>query len=228
MWPIDSAANSQFTNGAFKMYLDYDGASGSGSFGDESIAATTTSDAQSAVYASTDSTDSSRMTLVAINRTTAAKSVGLAVTHDRRFDVAEVYQLTSANSNPVRVADIEISLINAFQYSMPAMSVTTLVLRSFIDGDFNGNGIVNADDLAVWRTNLGMTAAHFTDGDADRDGDVDGADFLAWQRNLGAVAPNAFPTQSPVPEPTSLIMLAALAILSAKSIRHSSTHRAES
>jgi hypothetical protein len=93
---------------------------------------------------------------------------------------------------------------------MPAMSVTTLVLRSFIDGDFNGNGLVNADDLAVWKSHVGMASAHFTDGDANRDGTVDGLDFLAWQRNLGAVAPTSFAAQSPVPEPTTLALLATL------------------
>jgi O-glycosyl hydrolase len=40
-----------------------------------------------------------------------------------------VYALTSANSAPQRVSpDISITQSNAFQYSMPANSVTTLVL----------------------------------------------------------------------------------------------------
>jgi hypothetical protein len=199
-----------YIDGAFDMYLDYDGQGGA--FGDVGIGANTSSNSQSAVYASLDSNDPNRMVVVAINRMTSVVTTGLAVTHDRRFDIAEVYQLTSASANPVRVADIEISLINAFQYSMPALSVTTMVLRSFIDGDFNGNGEVNADDLAIWRANVGMASAHFTDGDADRNGVVDGRDFLVWQRNLGAVAPSVLPTQSPVPEPATLA-LAAFAIL---------------
>jgi hypothetical protein len=96
---------------------------------------------------------------------------------------------------------------------MPALSVTTMVLRSFIDGDFNGNGIVTADDLAIWRANVGLTSAHFTDGDANRDGTVDGRDFLVWQRNLGATAPTALPTQSPVPEPATLTIAALASVV---------------
>jgi hypothetical protein len=60
----------------------------------------------------------------------------------------------------------------------------------------------------------------------DRDGDVDGRDFLVWQRNLGAVAPTALPAQSPVPEPSTLTLLA-FAILSTKTIRRFSTRIAE-
>ncbi|HYO24593.1 MAG TPA: glycoside hydrolase family 44 protein [Lacipirellulaceae bacterium] len=211
LWPIASGSQSQFQAGAFKMYLDYDGASGNGQFGDLSIAANTSNISQSAVYGSVDSDDPTRMTLVAINRTTSAKSVGLAVTHDRRFDLAEVYQLTAANANPVRVADVPINLVNAFQYIMPAMSVSTIVLRSFGDGDFDLNGLVNAADLTVWRSHVGMTAgARFADGDNDRDGDVDGTDFVAWQRALGGAALES--AGASVPEPGSA-GLAALGVM---------------
>ncbi len=53
LWPIDSNANSQFTNGGFKMFLNYNGAGGK--FGDTSIAASvgTNEIANSSVYAST-------------------------------------------------------------------------------------------------------------------------------------------------------------------------------
>jgi hypothetical protein len=153
------------------------------------------------------------MVLVAINRTMAAKDVALQVTADRRFDLAEVYQLTSSSANPVRKTDLSIDLVNAFHYSMPAMSVTTLVLRSFIDGDFNMDGFVTAADLTEWSANAGTTSgAHFGDGDNDRDGDVDGADFLAWQRNLGAAAPSTmFTAGAPEPMTTTLALSAGLA-----------------
>ena len=49
------------------MYLNYDGAGGQ--FGDTSIDADTSNIANSAVYASVDSTDPNRMVVVAINRT---------------------------------------------------------------------------------------------------------------------------------------------------------------
>jgi O-glycosyl hydrolase len=68
------------------------------------------------------------MVVVAINKSDSAQTAGIAVTHTTQFHTAQVYQLTSANSVPQRQADINITLTNAFQYSMPANSVTTLVL----------------------------------------------------------------------------------------------------
>jgi hypothetical protein len=205
LWNLHGDANSQFASGAFKMYLNYDGAGGQ--FGDESINAATTSISQSAVYASLDSEDPSRMVLVAINRTSAAKTTALEVTHDQRFDLAEVYQLTSASATPQRVADIPIELVNAFLYTMPAYSVSTIVLRSGAEGDFNLDGVVDGDDLAAWKTSFGTTTgATFRDGDNDRDGDVDGADFLAWQRAAVPSGATVNQNSTTVPEPTGLFL----------------------
>jgi hypothetical protein len=150
-WELDSG--SSFVNGAFNIYRNFDG--DGGQFGDTSIDANTSNIANSAVYASVDSTDPTRMILVAINRTSAPLTTGLAVTSDYLFDRAEVFRLTSSSATPVQAADIEIDLVNAFQYTMPAYSVSTLVLH----------------------------AAAGTAGDFDQDGDVDGRDFLVWQRN---------------------------------------------
>jgi hypothetical protein len=202
-WSLYGDGNSQFVSGAFKMYLDYDGAAGDGKFGDMSIDAATDAIAQSAVYASLDSTDPGRMVFVAINRTGEVRRAAVAVTAEGRFDVAEVYQLTGASASPMRVADIPIELVNAFLYDMPPYSVSTLVLRSGDDGDFDLNGQVDAADLGLWAANFGLASgARFTDGDNDRDGDVDGADFLAWQR-AQAASPNG---QIAAPEPSALAL----------------------
>ena len=72
-----------------------------------------------------------------------------------------------------------------------------------LPGDFNGDRVVDSEDLSVWKTGLGAVGnATRSDGDADGDGDVDGRDYLAWQRQLGAnlVVGVASPA-STVPEP---------------------------
>jgi hypothetical protein len=124
LWRL--AGNNSFIYGGFDMYRNYDGANGS--FGDTSIRAATSDLVNATVYASVDAGNANRMVIVALNKSDSAQTAGIAVTHTVQFHTAQVYQLTSANSSPQRQADLPITLVNAFQYSMPANSVTTLVL----------------------------------------------------------------------------------------------------
>ena len=109
------------------MFRNFNGSNGS--FGDTSISASTTNVANSSVYASVDSSNPNRVVIVCINKTASAQTAGISLTHTVRMNVAEIYTLTSSGSAPVRQADQNITLVNAFQYSMPAYSVTTIVLK---------------------------------------------------------------------------------------------------
>ena len=71
-----------------------------------------------------------------------------------------------------------------------------------LPGDFDGNGNVDADDLAQWQGDLGNSA----NSDADQDDDSDGADFLIWQRNYNLVSAQG--AINSVPEPTSTMLIA--------------------
>jgi hypothetical protein len=124
LWP--SSGSDTFIHGGFEIFRNYDGANGS--FGDTSIRATNTDVAAASVYASVDAGAPNRMVVVAINKNDAVRSAGISVSHTVQFRTARVYALTSANPVPQRQADIDITLTNAFQYTMPANSVTTLVL----------------------------------------------------------------------------------------------------
>lgn len=59
------------------------------------------------------------------------------------------------------------------------------LLAITLPGDFNGDHIVDADDVTVWQDAYGGSSPSLKAGDADGDGDVDGRDFLMWQRNFG-------------------------------------------
>lgn len=71
-----------------------------------------------------------------------------------------------------------------------------------IAGDFNGDWIVDAQDLGVWRTAFGNSDL----ADADGDGDSDGADFLVWQRAFGRTAETS--SVNNVPEPSASLLMA--------------------
>lgn len=201
-WSLYGDSQSQFASAAFKMYLNYDGAGGT--FGDTSVDADTSNIANSAVYASVDTSDPNRMVVVAINRTATAQTTGIAVTHDRVFDHAEVYQLTSASANPSHQADIELDLLNAFQYTLPAYSVTTLVLVSDgLPGDFNRDRTVDTADYTVWRDSFGQTGN--LAADANEDNVVDADDYALWQANFGR-SESAASASAAVPEPAALLL----------------------
>lgn len=77
-------------------------------------------------------------------------------------------------------------------YDYLAGTVTLVVASAAgaIGPDFNGDGVIDDADLAIWLANVGITSgATVLQGDADGDGDVDGDDFLFWQRNVGQPPP---------------------------------------
>jgi hypothetical protein len=185
-WELDSG--SSFVSAAFDMYRNFDGQGGT--FGDTSVTAATSNIGNSAIYASTDSSDPNKMILVAINRTGTPLDAGLAVTSELRFDRAEVFQLTSRGAVPVPSDDILIDQVNAFHYTMPAFSVSTLVLHAVtaLSGDFDADGDVDGRDFLVWQ----------------RDPSV--GDLADWQGNYAAGI-TADLSNSIVPEPSGLVFL---------------------
>jgi hypothetical protein len=97
--------------------------------------------------------------------------------------------------------------LNSSSYPFQLIEEEALVTLTLtpIDGDFNADGFVNSEDLALWTAGYGASgAATHPQGDADHDLDVDGADFLAWQRQLSSSS--AASAQTAVPEPAAFIL----------------------
>jgi arabinogalactan endo-1,4-beta-galactosidase len=83
---------------------------------------------------------------------------------------------------------------------LPTIDALANVNPPLISGDFNGDGAVDGDDLALWHAQFGTTGASLA-ADGDDDGDVDGADLLTWQREVDSATAAA---TGGVPEPTAL------------------------
>jgi len=126
----------------------------------------------------------------------------------------------------VRVANLPIDLVNAFHYTMPAYSVSTLVLRDAKDGDFNVDGAVNGQDLTLWSASLDSAAGLILPkATTTMTGSSAGPTSLAWQRGRGSAGVTA--AQSAIPEPAS-VLVAAGGLSSLRVRRRRSFHFAQS
>jgi hypothetical protein len=82
-----------------------------------------------------------------------------------------------------------------------------------LSADFNMDRVVNGSDLDIWEANCGIgSGATFSQGDADKDGAVDGSDLDVWTATVGLTMDESAHvecsgTGSPVPEPSTLILL---------------------
>ena len=110
--------------GAFRMFLNYDGAGGR--FGDTGLQATTNSVTGSSVYASRDA--QGRIVIVAINKSRVAKIAAITLSGAGGLRTARVWALTASSATPVRQADIAVANSSTLSYTMPALSVSTIVV----------------------------------------------------------------------------------------------------
>jgi O-glycosyl hydrolase len=123
LWELN--INEQFTYAGLRAFRNYDGQGGA--FEDTSVRAQSSDIAAATVYASVDSTDPSKMVIVAINKSTSAKTTSVKVRHTRSFTSADVHRVTSASPTPVAAGTIEAGATNAFLYTMPPQSISILV-----------------------------------------------------------------------------------------------------
>ena len=125
MWRLNSS--EAFTEAAFMAYRNFDGSGGQ--FGDTSVSAINSDRAAASVYASTDASNPGRVVIIAINKRTTTKTAGISVAAGARFTTASVYTVTSAGTAPVAASTIASVATNAFNYTMPAQSVSIIVLK---------------------------------------------------------------------------------------------------
>jgi hypothetical protein len=113
--------------GAFQLFRDYDGQGHA--FGDVGLRATTSRPITTAVYASQDADDSTRVVLIAINTRRTEQEARVHVASPRRFSLAQVYVLSDGSPTPARATDLVVGAGNATTYRMPPLSASVLVLR---------------------------------------------------------------------------------------------------
>ncbi len=123
IWEL--SADESYLYAGLTAYRNFDGAGGA--FGDTSIEATNSDRVKASVYASLDAGSPARVILLAINKTTGPLRAGITVAHPTSFGHARVYTLTSAGARLFPAATIAAVAQNAFNYAMPAQSISVLV-----------------------------------------------------------------------------------------------------
>jgi hypothetical protein len=80
-----------------------------------------------------------------------------------------------------------------------------------LQGDYNGDGFVDAVDYTVWRNNLGAGDESSINDNGDGMNGVDANDYTLWKSQYGEGVPpgSGAGGLAPVPEPTSVLLLLA-------------------
>jgi hypothetical protein len=111
--------------GAFRAYRNYDGQGSE--FGDTSVRAHSSDIELGSVYASLDSSDASRMVIVAINRSAETLETAVVIEHTTTYDSLSAYVIHATQPVPVPAGEVESVGNNQFGYLMQPYSVTVLV-----------------------------------------------------------------------------------------------------
>ena len=119
-------------------------------------------------------------------------------------------------ADPLGGAWTSVTLSGA-QLQLPAFSQMILIDPATCQnclsaaGDYDGNGLVNAQDYQIWRAAYGTTT---TAADGNRNGIVDAGDYLIWRKQLAPVAGGtgveAIAAAIPEPGSSALVVLAIL------------------
>ena len=93
------------------------------------MAAVTSNQEATSVYASVDEGRDDRVVVVAINKSNGATNAEIVIGHPRGLAVGRTYQITSASPGPGGGPDLAPAAPNLFRIKLPARSVTTIALR---------------------------------------------------------------------------------------------------
>jgi mannan endo-1,4-beta-mannosidase len=129
-WPLQDPSGNYLV-GAFAVYRNYDG--NSSVVGDTAVRANTSDVTNTSVYAFAHSNNSAALDVVEINKTNSSKTTSLQIANASAFTQVTAYHLVNGSTSMSAVSSApSISCSGGsctLNYTMPAMSATTLILR---------------------------------------------------------------------------------------------------
>jgi prepilin-type N-terminal cleavage/methylation domain-containing protein len=86
------------------------------------------------------------------------------------------------------------------------LAIDYQIIEAFPPGDYDRNGVVDAEDFAKWRSAFGSPVAAGAGADGNGSGIVDAADYVVWRRHFN---PATAAAAAAVPEPSASMLAAA-------------------
>ena len=142
--------NGSYTNAAFRLYRDYDGADST--FGDTSVSASMSDKVNSSVYASMFAGKNNELHLVVLNKNLTETINGtFNLSSPCPYTSGRVWAFNSSSSSITEITAISSISSNSFSYEIPPLTACHMVLQSDRPlGDLSGNCQVGIEDLEIF------------------------------------------------------------------------------
>jgi len=145
-WCSIWGAVDQYIGSAYKIYRNYDGKKST--FGDWHVYARPNDDRTSSVYASLQSTDTTQMNVVVMNKDyDSTLKATFKITANTLFTKADIYAFANGDTVIKHIGTITGIVGNKFNYTIPKLSVYHFVLSGTPTGI---SGIENSNNVTVY------------------------------------------------------------------------------
>ena len=191
---------SLFMYGAYQLYGNYDGKGSR--FGDTSVSASTSDVGTTSVYAATDTSDPSRMTVIAVNKSDKPQVAELSIAGTVLYQSAATYLLSAASydqlkqtAHPIANGTVTASAPGKLKFEIPAMSAILLVPSSEKNVMAPSGWPKPADVTAVgWTFDSGAQGWELK---TDYVLDLGQAPTLSWDATVGSPMAGALKIEAP-------------------------------
>ncbi|MBN1396778.1 MAG: T9SS type A sorting domain-containing protein [Bacteroidetes bacterium] len=132
-WPVND--NTAYVQSAYRIFRNYDGQKST--FGDISTAAYTSDSVYTSIYSSI-KTGTNEIHLIAINKNlSASRTANISIQHDKSVLSGNAWVLDNSGTEINNAGSISGIQSNSFSYTMPAGSVSHIVLQTSVNTGVN-------------------------------------------------------------------------------------------
>ncbi|NMA66170.1 MAG: PKD domain-containing protein, partial [Clostridiaceae bacterium] len=180
--------SNNFTASGINLYTNYDGQGGT--FGDTSVECEVSDNELGSAYASIIGEDDGKLHIIVLNKNyDESTTFNFKIDSETNYKTGEVWAFDRGSSNITKRMPVAGISENAFTYTLPALTACHIILdteQSFIYGDIDNNGAVDAVDLVLLKRYLFGYISNINEEAADicLDGSIDSNDYALLKKWL--------------------------------------------